>query len=43
MSLSVYRYRSDRPAKRLFGYSIFYLFALFLALVADKLVAGWVL
>ncbi|MEZ5871876.1 MAG: heme o synthase [Nitratireductor sp.] len=28
------------PAKRLFGYSIFYLFALFLALLVDALVAG---
>ena len=43
LSLSVYRYASDRPAKRLFGFSIFYLFGLFLALVADKLIAGWVL
>ena len=31
------------PEKRLFGYSVFYLFALFAALVADRLAAtqGW--
>jgi protoheme IX farnesyltransferase len=43
LALKVLRFPSDRPAKRMFGYSIFYLFGLFLALVADKLVAGWVL
>ena len=34
--------RDDRmaPEKRLFGYSIFYLFALFAALVADRLASG---
>ena len=32
-----------RPEKRLFGFSILYLFALFAALVADRLAAvqGW--
>jgi protoheme IX farnesyltransferase len=29
-----------RPEKRLFGYSVFYLFALFAALVADRLILG---
>jgi protoheme IX farnesyltransferase len=29
-----------KPEKRLFGYSVFYLFALFAALVADRLVLG---
>ena len=29
-----------KPEKRLFGYSVFYLFALFAALVADRLIAG---
>mgnify|MGYP006194063283 CR=1 FL=1 len=30
---------SMRPEKRLFGYSVFYLFALFAALVADRVLA----
>jgi protoheme IX farnesyltransferase len=32
-----------RPEKRLFGYSVLYLFALFAALVADRVaqVQGW--
>ena len=29
-----------RPEKRLFGYSVLYLFALFTALVADRLILG---
>ena len=29
-----------RPEKRLFGYSVLYLFALFAALVADRLIVG---
>ena len=29
-----------KPEKRLFGYSILYLFALFAALVADRLILG---
>jgi protoheme IX farnesyltransferase len=29
-----------RPEKRLFGYSVLYLFALFAALVADRLILG---
>ncbi len=43
LSWGVMRDHSDRAAKRLFGFSILYLFGLFLALVADKFVAGWVL
>jgi protoheme IX farnesyltransferase len=29
-----------KPEKRLFGYSVLYLFALFTALVADRLILG---
>ena len=29
-----------KPEKRLFGYSVLYLFALFAALVADRLILG---
>ncbi len=43
LAAGVMRDHSDKSAKRLFGFSILYLFGLFLALVADKLVAGWVL
>lgn len=31
----------DRPAKRMFGFSILYLFGLFVALVVDRFAAGW--
>jgi protoheme IX farnesyltransferase len=43
LALGVMRDHSDKAAKRLFGFSILYLFALFVALIADKLVAGWIL
>ncbi len=36
-ALRVLRDDSDRPAKQMFGYSIFYLFAVFALLMADKL------
>jgi protoheme IX farnesyltransferase len=32
---------NDRPARRLFGYSIFYLFALFALMLGERLVGGW--
>ncbi|MFP6747947.1 MAG: heme o synthase [Alphaproteobacteria bacterium] len=32
----------DRPARRLFGYSIFYLFALFTLMLGERLAVGWV-
>jgi hypothetical protein len=32
--------RQDEPEKRLFGFSVLYLFALFAALVADRLILG---
>ncbi len=31
----------DRPARRLFGYSIFYLFALFALMLGERLAGGW--
>jgi protoheme IX farnesyltransferase len=31
---------NDRPARRLFGYSIFYLFALFALMLAERLMGG---
>jgi len=37
-SISVWFDQTDRSAKRMFGYSIFYLFALFGALVVDSTV-----
>ncbi|MBT3532364.1 MAG: protoheme IX farnesyltransferase [Rhodospirillaceae bacterium] len=32
---------NDRPARRLFAYSIFYLFALFALMLGERLMAGW--
>ena len=32
---------ADKIAMQLFGYSIFYLFLVFLGLVVDRFVAGW--
>ncbi len=43
LSLVLFRTGSDRDAMRLFGYSILYLFALFLALVIDHAVAKYIL
>lgn len=40
-SIAVWFDSTDRAAKRMFGYSIFYLFALFGALVADSTVFNW--
>ncbi len=42
LSLILFRTGSDRDAIRLFGYSILYLFALFLALVIDHAVAKYI-
>ena len=33
---------NDKPARRLFGYSIFYLFALFALMLGERLVGGWI-
>ena len=32
---------NDKPARRLFGYSIFYLFALFALMLGERLAGGW--
>ena len=40
LAVTVVRDPSDRSARRMFGYSIFYLFGLFAVLVADNLVTG---
>ena len=36
LAIAVWRGESDRLAKRMFGYSIFYLFGLFAILIADN-------
>ena len=36
LAIAVWRDESDRLAKRMFGYSIFYLFGLFAILIVDK-------
>ena len=36
LAIAVWRDESDRLAKRMFGYSIFYLFGLFASLIADN-------
>jgi protoheme IX farnesyltransferase len=40
-AVAVWRDESDRSAKRMFGYSIFYLFALFGLLIADRVPGAW--
>ena len=42
LSVKLWRDGSDKTAMQLFGYSILYLFLVFLGLVLDRLVAGWV-
>ena len=41
LSVKLWREGSDKIAMQLFGYSIFYLFLVFLGLVVDRFVAGW--
>ena len=36
LAIAIWRDESDRLAKRMFGYSIFYLFGLFAILIADN-------
>jgi heme O synthase-like polyprenyltransferase len=36
LAVAVWQDESDRSAKRMFGYSIFYLFGLFAILIADN-------
>ena len=40
-AVAVWRDESDRSAKRMFGYSIFHLFALFGLLIADRAPDVW--
>ena len=40
-SIAVWFDETDKSAKRMFGYSIFYLFALFAVLIADSSVIGF--
>lgn len=46
LALNVYRVRDgragDRAAKQLFGFSIFYLFGLFAALLAERGIGLWI-
>jgi len=41
LSVKLWRDGTDKSAMQLFGYSIFYLFLVFLGLVIDRFVAGW--
>jgi protoheme IX farnesyltransferase len=41
LSVKLWRDGTDKTAMQLFGYSILYLFLVFLALVIDRFVAGW--
>ena len=42
LSVKLWRDGSDKTAMQLFGYSILYLFLVFLGLVIDRLAVGWV-
>jgi protoheme IX farnesyltransferase len=42
LSVKLWRDGTDKTAMQLFGYSIIYLFLVFLGLVVDRFVAGWV-
>ena len=42
LSLKLWCDGSDKTAMQLFGYSILYLFLVFLGLVIDRFAAGWV-
>ena len=42
LSIKLWRDGSDKIAMQLFGYSILYLFLVFLGLVIDRFIAGWV-
>jgi heme o synthase len=42
-ALKVKRAQDDLPAKAMFGYSILYLFAIFLMLIVDKLIGGYII
>ena len=41
LSVKLWRDCSDKTAMQIFGYSILYLFLVFLALIIDRFVAGW--
>jgi len=42
LSVKLWRDGNDKTAMQLFGYSIIYLFLVFLGLVVDRFIAGWV-